>query len=143
MSSIRSVNGVSRAIPIAAPRIRGWLIVAAAIAAGIVAGVAAANGSGPFAGLRPYVASNLAGSAVSRSRINAAELFPSPSPPQVIHQMVPIYYVPAKQSNQGSGGGDSGDDNNGSHPPTPPRATPTPSPTPRPSPGPTPSPGDN
>jgi len=91
----RSVDRVTRPTHGSAPHIRGWLIVVAAVVAGLVAGFAAANATGPFSGLRPYVASNLVKSATPRLPIDAGALFPSPSPPVVIHQMVPIYYRPA------------------------------------------------
>lgn len=139
----RSVNAV-RPISTAAPRIRGWLIVAAAVAAGLFAGYAAANASGPFAGLRPYVAPHLVGSAVARTPIDAGKLFPSPAPPQVIHQVVPIYYRPAAPAPKESGSGSSGESDDNKAPTTPtPRPSQSPRPSPQPSPSPSPGGGDN
>ena len=137
----RSVDGVTRANSTRAPRrIRGWLIVASALATGLFAAYAAANSSGPFSGLRPYVASNLVKSATARTPINAGSLFPSPPPPAVIHQMVSIYYRPASApSGEGSQGGGESDDNNGGS--RPPARQSQPSPHPQHSPDPTPSPG--
>jgi hypothetical protein len=82
-----------------APRIRVGLITFAAIATGIVAGLTAANGGGPFEGLRVIVPSSLARSQVARAPMSANVLFPAPQA-QVVHQVVPIYYQPSTASSK-------------------------------------------
>jgi len=111
--------------------IRGWLILAAAAIAGIIAGLAAANASGPFQGLRPPVA-HLVESQTVRTAVNAGALFPALKP-QVVTRVVPVYMRPPAAPNppQTQGGGD----NNG------PRSSPSPRPSPSRSPQPSPSPG--
>lgn len=130
MSFNRSVTALNRPGRLSAPHIRGWLIVATAVAAGLVAGYAASNGTGPFSGLRPYVASHLVRSDTTRTPIDASTLFPSPKPPAVIHQVVPIYYTPVTKVTQSGGGS--------VDPPGP-----TPKRSPRPSPSPSPGGGDD
>jgi len=146
----RSVNRVTQPFQVTAPRIRGWLIFTAAVSAGIIAGLAAADGSGPFNALRPHVISRLAGSQVARTPIDAGTVFPALKP-ATMTQVITVYDRPpaaARPATSTSHDSGEGDDHNGPPPPTaPPTARPTPrpspSPSPRPSPSPDPSPGDN
>ena len=76
------------------PRVRVRLISVAAITSGIVAGIAAANGSGPLAGLRVTVPSQLARNHVAHVPMSASVLFPAPKA-QVVNRVVPVFLQPA------------------------------------------------
>ena len=70
-------------------RIRGGVIATFAIGAGVAAGLAAAAGSGPFAGLRPHITYAQVRSQVSQSPTSAEVLFPAPTP-QVVNTVVTV-----------------------------------------------------
>lgn len=124
----RSVKSLTRPTKISARRIRGWLLVVAASAAGITVGLAAAEGSGPFAGLHPQVASHLAGSDTAWVAINADAIFPSPPPPPVIHKVVTVIDPPPAAPRLSAPPKSDPEDQPAPAPPAPVRPTPSPSP---------------
>jgi hypothetical protein len=85
----------SRAEPNRAP-----LLFVLVVGAGIVAAVAAASATGPFAGLRQparsiAATSHLVRAAIPATPIDASTLFPPPAPPAVIQKVVTVYDAPA------------------------------------------------
>jgi hypothetical protein len=75
------------------------LLVLLAAAAGLVAAIAAASASGPFAGLRPRAhpsgQTHLVRNVMPTAEINASALFPTPAPPATVQKVVNVYDLPA------------------------------------------------
>ena len=68
--------------------------------AGIVAAVAAATGSGPFAGLRllshsSTATTHLVKTVIPATAIDASSVFPPPAPPATVQKVVTVYDMPA------------------------------------------------
>ena len=78
-------------------RMRVKLIAAVSITTGILTGLAAAGGIGPFEGLRPYVASHLVQAKTASSALNAGTLFPVRVGPPVARVGYAIYAPAPKQ----------------------------------------------
>lgn len=74
------------------PTNNALLITALTAGAGIVAGLAAAAGSGPFA-LAPHQAMHLVRSALPGSPLNAGSLF-APPVQRIVHRTIDVYDVP-------------------------------------------------
>lgn len=166
MHRIRPVNRGIRPEQPTRPLVRGWMFFGAAALSGTIAAVAAAAGSGPFAGLRTTLDTHLVHSDSKRQAISAGKLFPSPRP-VIVHEVVSVYTRPktstspstskdgehdsktssdeTSSSSTSSSGGesdnhDSEDRGRPSASPTPPSTKPTPTPMPTPTPSPTASP---
>ena len=138
--------------PIKAGASRAPLVVLLIIAAGIVAAVAAATASGPFASARPAThpvanTSRLVRNAVPTSQINASTLYPPPTAAPTVQQVVHVYDLPAPAPAGSRSGGSASESSARSPQHKEIRPTPEPSETPGhdhspPSGGPTP-PGDH
>ena len=89
MIARRSVVRLKRPRVMSARPVRGALIATFAIAAGVVTGLAAASGIGPFAGLKVQV-SHLVQAAGPTTPLVASALYPLPER-AVIHNIIDVY----------------------------------------------------